>query len=266
MTNTARLFLATALLCAWGAVRGADIGGADVGGADILVGVSIGTTVGSADIAGSQNSVESAKLRFPVGVSPSITASEAFVRMPATTLDLLNSSMRRDMLDYLKADSVYNVMNTMEGFSHLNAPLTDNYLQVQVTPVSRFTVKILPAKKGNIVMTLYTVGDADSATDSELRFYDDSLNELPRDKFIKLASTDDFLDLKGVDGKTRKELRSIVPFPTVDYTVSPDGNTMKAELTVGEFIGKEDMERLAPYLHRERTYIWNGKKWTLHPM
>lgn len=193
-----------------------------------------------------------------------LTASDILVRMPARTLDILTVSQRKDMLDYYKVDSVYNVMNVMEGFSHLNPPVTNDYLQVQITPVTCYTVRMLPYKKNErIAMTIYTVGDSLQAYDSEIRFYDANMQELKRDKFIKTASTDDFLELKDVDGKLKKELRRMVPFPTVKYTVSPDSGTMTAELTVGEFLGKEVMDKLSPYLQRTRQYRWTGSKWEI---
>lgn len=192
------------------------------------------------------------------------TASDVLVRMTGETLDILTVSQRKDMLDYYKADSVCNVMNVMEGFSHLNPPVTDGYLQVQITPVTRYTVKILPGKKGEkIAMTIYTVGDSLQAPDSEIRFYDSDMQELKRDKFINPVSTVDFLDLKKTSGKEKKELKSLIPFPTVEYTVSPDGYTMEAELTVGAFLGKEVLSQLEPYLVRTRQYRWNGDKWEL---
>lgn len=196
-------------------------------------------------------------------MNDSVTASELFVRMPTVTLDILTKSMRKDMLDYLKIDSIYNVMNTMEGFSHINPPVTPDYFQVQITPVTRYTMRLLPYKESKIVLTLYTVGDSVQAEDSEIRFYDLNLNELKRDKYIKTLSTDDFLDLKGVDGKLQKELKGLVPFPTVKYTIGPDDETLKAELTVGEFLSKESLEKIAPYIHREREMVWNGKKFEL---
>lgn len=196
-----------------------------------------------------------------------VTASDVFVNTPTRTLDILTRSQRMDLLDYYKADSIYNVMNVMEGFSHLVPPVTDRFIQVQLTPVTLFTVKILSAKKkGPLAMTVYTVGDSLLANDSEIRFYDTALNELDRDKYIKLASTKDFFDFKGTDGKTRKEIIDLIPFPTVKYTVTPDSNRMTAELTVGEFLTKETLEKITPYLRRTREYEWNGSKWELLPM
>ena len=192
-----------------------------------------------------------------------LTAEDVLVRMPAHTLDILTVSQRKDLLDYLKVDSIYNVMNVMEGFSHINPPVNDNYIQLQVPPVTRYTIRILPYRDSCIAMTIYTVGDSVQAADSEIRFYDAAMNELDRDKFIKTVSSEDFLDRRKADGKLRKELRAMIPFPTVEYTVSPDGNRMDATLTVGEFLGQETMEKLAPYLVRTRSYVWNGKKWDL---
>lgn len=202
------------------------------------------------------------------GVDNSVepTASQIFLDMPTITLDILTKSMREDMLDYFKADSIYDVMNTMEGFSHINPPVTPDYLQVQITPVTRYTIMMLPYRGERIAMTLYTVGDSLQAPDTEIKFYNAGLEELKRDKFIKTLSTDDFLDLKGVKGSLKKELQEIVPFPTVDYTVTPDGKRLTARLTVSQFLTKESLEKIEPYLRRKRHYTWDGNKWQLQPL
>lgn len=192
------------------------------------------------------------------------TAADVLVNMNAKTLDILTESQRKDMLDYYtEADSVYNVLNVMEGFSHLNPPVKDDYLQVQITPVTCYTIRILPYKDKKLAMTLYTVGDSVMAHDTEIRFYDMNMNELKRDKFIKTLSTEDFFDFKGVDGKLKKEILQIIPFPTVEYSITPDGNKLKADLTVGAFLTKEDLEKVSPYMRRIREYRWDGSKWHL---
>lgn len=203
---------------------------------------------------------KSSGVQLPEPVSD---AADAFVKMPTITLDILSTSMRKDMLDYYKVDSIYNVMNSMEGFSHINPPVLHDYIQVQITPVTKYTVRILPLKKDSVIMTLYTVGDSIQAEDTEIKFYDMNLNELKRDKFIKTLSTADFLDLNDVDGKLSKELKEIVPFPTVKYSIAPEGDIMRAELTVGEFLSREALEKISPYIRRNRDFKWNGSKWEL---
>lgn len=193
----------------------------------------------------------------------SISAREAFVKMPAQSLDLLDQAMRREMLHYLDADTICDVMNAMEGMSHLIAPVTDRYLRVQVTPVTTLCLHTLPYKKGMVVASIYTVGDSLQAKDSDLRFYDTEMHPLPREKFIKIAESKDFLDLKDVDSSTRRELLSLIPFPTVEYSLSPGSDILTATLTVGEFMGKENMDKLLPYLQRTRSYRWNGTRYEL---
>jgi len=192
-----------------------------------------------------------------------LTASGALVRMPAETLDLLTTTMRLDLLDYYRADSIYRVPNTMNNLSYLHRPLTSDYLKVQVTPVTTLTIKIFPFRKTRIAVTSYTIGDSLQATDSDIRFYDSDMHELKRDKFIKLASTEDFLRLDGIDHKTRKELTDMIPFPTVEYTLYPDSGELHARLTSGEFLGKETLDKITPYLRRDRVYAWTGSKFVM---
>lgn len=196
-------------------------------------------------------------------LTDTVTASDAFVAMPAQTLDLLTRSMRLDMLEYWKIDSIAEIANTMEGFSHLCRPVTDDWLKVQVTPVTTLTIRMLPTRKGRIAATVYTIGDSLQAADSEIRFYDAEMNELKRDRFIKTPSSEDFFDFKRVDHKLRKKLLSLVPFPTVEYTLSPDGTDLKARLTVGKYMGREDLEKITPYLRRDRVYHWTGSKYIM---
>lgn len=190
-------------------------------------------------------------------------AQSAFIRMPAQTLDLLTSSMRLDMIDYYRADSIAEIQNALEGLSHPIRPMSDSYLKVQVTPVTTLTVRMLPYGKGQIAASAYTIGDSLQAADTELRFYDKNMTELKRDKFIKLASTEDFFNFDGVDSKTRKEMLALVPFPTVEYSFEPDSNRLHAYLTVGEFLGQETVKKITPYLRRDRCYEWDGKKYKM---
>ncbi len=192
-----------------------------------------------------------------------LTASDVLVHMPVETLDLLSTTMRLDLLDYYRADSIYRVPNTMGELSHLHRPLTSDYLKVQVTPVTTLTIKVLPYRKARIAVTSYTIGDSLQAADSDIRFFDSDMHELKRDKFIKPASIEDFLNLEGVDRKKREELLELIPFPTIEYTLDPDSGTLHARLTSGEFLGKETLDKITPYLMREREYAWTGSKFKM---
>lgn len=191
------------------------------------------------------------------------TAPEAFLLMNDKTLDLIPYSMRLDMLDYLKADTVPMLPNTLGGMSYLVRPVTDNFLRLNVTSVSQMTFKILPFKKRNIVAVTYTISDKGHPGDSEIAFYDDHMSKLKTNKFIKLAQLEDFLQLPDDKKSIKNELMALVPFPTIEYTLSPDNNYLTAALTIKQYMGVEDYQRLEPYLKSHLTYIWNGRKFEL---
>lgn len=197
----------------------------------------------------------------PTEAEDTLTASQVFTELPISVLDLVDRSRRLDMLDYYAADSIAKVPNAMEGLSYLEQ-VTPDYLRVSLTPVSTLTIKLLPLKKGGeVVMTAYTIGDADQAYDTDLRFYDTQYRELKQEKFIKLASLSEFFDCR--DKQTRALVSRLVPFPTVRYLPDADGLGLTAELTVGQFMSAEDYDSIKPYLRPPLRYRWTGSKFDL---
>lgn len=188
------------------------------------------------------------------------TASEAFENLPIEVLDLLSKSTRLDMLDFYGVDSIYDARNTMDGISRLEK-VTPTFLSVELTPVSRLSLQVLPSKKGELVITAYTVGDDFQAYDTDLRFYDSGYQELDRDKYIKIAELDDFFSYP--DKKMKKRVHELIPFPTVRYELSPDRSEMTARLTVGQFMSADDYASVKPYMKDELRYVWNGSKYKL---
>ncbi|MDE6681379.1 MAG: DUF3256 family protein [Muribaculaceae bacterium] len=202
-----------------------------------------------------------------------ISARRAFVGLPATTLDLLPRDTRLDMLDYFDVDSIYRAPNTMDGRSWLDT-VTPDYLKVVMTPVSTLEIKVLPDRKhGDIVMTVYTIGAGSQAADSEVQFYDAALRPLDASKLFKPAQLSDFVELskdrdKGKDKAaaaaesplTMREVETLVPFPTVEYSASPDNTDLIGCLTVGKYMDLESYRRLEPYLTGPVTYRWDGSR------
>lgn len=189
-----------------------------------------------------------------------LTASDVFVSMPISVLDLLDRSRRLDMLDYYAADSIAKVPNAMEGVSFLDK-VTPDYLKANLTPVTTIAIKVLPSKSGDMVMTAYTIGDKDQAYDTDLRFFNSTYQELKRDKYIKIATLDDFFDYPDKDAK--KLVAELVPFPTVRYEPDPTGTGMTAQLTVGQFMSADDYARIKSFMRPQLHYRWNGSKFNL---
>ena len=192
-----------------------------------------------------------------------ITASRAFVESKAPAMNLLRETTRRDMLDYLAADTLARVQNALDGESQLLRPVTADFLKVQLTPISTMEFRVLPGKKGQIVAAVYTIGGGTTAADSDVRFYDTEMKELKRDKIFKPALLEDFLNHEGRNHKEKETLLELIPFPTVEYNLSPDSTTLTARLTVESYMGKEDYEKVKPYLQPQISYTWTGKKYEL---
>ena len=198
--------------------------------------------------------------------TPQCDARQAFVNLPIGVLDILPGVTRQDMLTYFEADSVWQAPNVMGGVSFLRKASPD-YLDVQISEVSQLTIKRLPYKGGCIFMTVYTVGLDGAAPDSELKFYTSEMKVLPRDKFIKMPELADFLNVpKGNRNGTESlsDLEHLVAFPTYSFTVAQDDDLLKASLTVGDYMTKEDYEILKPYIRPEGvSYSWTGSRFRI---
>lgn len=194
--------------------------------------------------------------------STRLTARQAFEDVDVPALDLLTPVMRGDLLAYHDAGTPRGVVNALGGVSTLCDTVTDNYLQCAITPVSKVTVKVLPCGKEDVAMLIYTIAGEGQAADSQLMFFDPEMKELRQEKYIKLASIDDFIETpRDREGAMlKKELLGLIPFPTVEYVASPDNDGLTARLTVADYMGAEDLHRLKPYLRPEVKYSWNGKK------
>lgn len=193
-----------------------------------------------------------------------ISVRRAFVEYPSVMLDLLKRNTRLDMLDYYDIDSLYSAPNAMEGLSRL-VSVTDNYLKVQLTPVTTLQLKVLKMKNNSdIVVSVYTIGDDNHAPDSDLKVFDSNMRELNPKKYFRIPDVSDFFDV-GKEGKNvMKEINRLVPFPTIEYSLSGGDADLSARLTVGAFMGKEDYETISRYeTPGGLIYQWDGSKFRL---
>lgn len=187
------------------------------------------------------------------------TSRTVFIRYEGSALEILPRSIRLDMLDYWDVDSVYKAVNVVGGLSYLEN-VSDNYLKVRISPVSSLEIKILPTKKEKIAMTIYTVGDDPQAADSELKFYDESLNELETKKYFEAPQVKNFFDIPKGSVTSMKEIEQMIPFPTIAYTASPDNNNLEARLTVEKFINQDDWNIAKLFVKPSITLEWKKDK------
>lgn len=188
----------------------------------------------------------------------SFTAREVFSGLQVPALDLLKKSQRLDMLDYWDADSIHKAVNGLGGQSWLMT-VTPDYLKVAVSPVSTFEVKLLPLKKDTVVMTISTVGDSVQAPDSKVAFYDRSLRPLDTSKLLVAPDLSLFFDIPKGSATKMSEIREMIPFPTVEYSVDKESNDLKARLTVERFMDVDDYNIIKLFLKPEITAVWKDR-------
>ena len=189
-----------------------------------------------------------------------ISARRAFVELPQSAIDLLPVDLRMDMLDYFDADSLLQATNPLMGVSVLKR-LTPDFLEGKVTPSSLMQLKVLRQKGGgDIVMTIYTIGEAGDTQESDVRFYDASLIELPAQKFIKFPQLADFFDTKGYHTSMR-EIEDMIPYYSVVFEADPDNSGLTARLALGDILAVEDREIVSLLMKPGISYQWNGKQY-----
>lgn len=195
-------------------------------------------------------------------VADTLTASDVFVNLPLKTLEIIDRSRRLDMLDYYAADSIYKAPNGMEGYSEL-VKVTPDFLEVQITPVTEMQILILPKirEKEAAAVVLYTINGEGQAADTDVSFFDTSLKELPRKKYLEYPEILDFFDVP--DKETRDRIEELVPFPTIEFRAVPGSTDLTATLTVGEFLGRENYDFIKKYMKKELIFRYDGKKYKL---
>lgn len=201
---------------------------------------------------------------LPAAAAPkgaTLSADTVFINLPIEVVEILNRSSRMDMLDYYRVDSIYAAPNLVGSTSRLET-VTPDYLKARLTDVSTLEIKVLPlAKGGDIAAVSYTVDSTGDQPDSELFFFDSEMRPLDRDKIFKMPKIKEFFKIDKGSLTSEKELVEMVKFPTVLYTLSPDGTMLTAKLTVGQYLDPDDYNIMKLFLVPALQYRWTGKKY-----
>lgn len=193
----------------------------------------------------------------------SLDAASAFIDLPRQDLDLLTKSMRQDMVLYMEADSVLKKLNVYMGESWIDR-MTEDYMRVHLSDASELQIKILEyAPKGKkIAMTIYTVTADSKTADSTVKFYDDEMKELSASKYFTLPDPKSFYIFPKGEKVDKNAIFALMPFYTVEYNISEEGNTLSGRLTMSDYLTREDLAKVEKYLDVEKEWKWNGKRFT----
>ncbi|MBD5369667.1 MAG: DUF3256 family protein [Bacteroides sp.] len=209
----------------------------------------------------------SAASKKAVTAVDTITAAGAFLRIPDQDLDIILPGARRDMVDYMEADSIRKTRNIYGGLSWIE-DMTPGYMKVHLTDVSSLQVKILPLGKdpAGMVMTIYTVSDGEgTGADSALKFYTPAMQELKLEKHFHTPDPKAFYRIPKDAPVTLKELEETVPFYTMEFTTGPSTTTLKGRVTADDHLTDEERRRIAPYRVADLLWIWDGRRYRLAP-
>ena len=207
----------------------------------------------------------------PVESLDTLTIERAFTEMPLRSLDLLTRSSRLDMLDYLKADSLVTVANTMGGESRIEKAGKD-YLKIRLTPVSTLEIALLPyrdPKSPKIAMAIYTIGSEEEAPDSDIAFYDTEMKPIDRKHLFRQPDLKEFFSFPKGATTSMKEIEEMIPFPAASYSLVPSSTstadsgsfTLTGKLTVNSVMAQEERNLIELFMRPELNWTWNGREW-----
>ena len=198
-----------------------------------------------------------AVLAFLVAVLPvkaQLNAENAFRTIPSSVIPYYDENMRLDLIDYAKASLPNTVKNGLNAESKINV-MTDNYIDLTVTPSVNLQIAVLPIRERKIIAIIKTV--MTPAPDSELKFY--AGNWAPIDLNLFSAPTLD--DCLNADGKKNvAKVVENVPFLMTGYRFNESDMSMTISLNLNQYLTVEAYDEVKSLLHPELVYRWDGKK------
>lgn len=189
----------------------------------------------------------------------SLTASKVFVDAPRQIFPLLDRNARLDMVDYFTNGMTNTTPNAMNGQSAVTA-LEPMRVALKMTDASSYELDLLPTAKGDtLVMLISTV--ATPAPDSKMSIHTaDWQTDLTVSAFTR-PTLDQWLTDKGRENSG--EVEALVPFLLISYSYDPATSVLRLTNNTSQFLSSDIYEIAAPYLLAEKSYKWNGRKFTL---
>lgn len=195
---------------------------------------------------------------------------KAFVNMPDSILPILTKVNRADCIDFLDSDMRALVKNRFDQQSEMTS-LTEDYIAMQLSPQSRFEMKMLPITDStHVICTIRTV--CSKACDSQLQFFTHDWAPLDSKNFITLPSSTDFVPEK-LPSQVADTLST--PWETLcaeadillmQASLSDTTSTLTFHYTTPQYMGKESANRFIPLLKTEAvSYTWQGGKFVRLP-
>ncbi len=161
---------------------------------------------------------------------------DIYAAAPDSIFPLLTKNNRLDQIDFRENNMKADVKNKFENHSELLV-LNDKYLKLQLSKHCLVEMRLLNDSTFCMVQTYNA-----PASDSQIRFFDTSWNELPQT--VERPSVDEFLG-EDVDIDVRLALQAL---PLIKASLSENSETVTFELQTSE-LTKEQKKKLEGKVH-----------------
>lgn len=161
---------------------------------------------------------------------------DIYAEAPDSIFPLLTKNNRLDQIDFRENNMKADVKNKFEDHSELLV-LNDKYLKLQLSKHCLVEMRLLNDSTFCMVQTYNA-----PASDSQIRFFDTSWNELPQT--VERPSVDEFLS-EDVDIDVRLALQAL---PLIKASLSENSETVTFELQTSE-LTREQKKKLEGKVH-----------------
>lgn len=179
-----------------------------------------------------------------------------FAAMPDQKIPQLEHAWRKDLIDLFTAGKKAKLKNTMGGYSTLQK-LTPDYLLLQPTERSTVEMKRLPLVNNTYIVCVVTTVKGPVA-DSRVEFFTTEWQPLAaEDLFTPVAAGWFLKEDTNPDDPAYQDAVSRLDMDLIQYTLSPEEETLTATYTTPSYVEYEEREKVLQFIKPEpKVYRW----------
>lgn len=184
-----------------------------------------------------------------------------YIAIPDSLSPLLTKVNRQDFGDFLQSGMKAQVKNRFGKTSEM-LQMTNDYLCLQLTSVSRTEMKLLPLNDSIQVICVANTYQGPVA-DTELSFYTTQWQKLETEQFIQLPEQDDFFIVPSTTERrdSLERLKTQADMRLIKADLSAKTATVQFTYTVPDYMEKESAAALRAYMRKTPLlYEWKDGK------
>ena len=182
-----------------------------------------------------------------------------YIAIPDSLSPLLTKVNRQDFGDFLQSGMKAQVKNRFGKTSEM-LKMTKDYLEIQLTSVSKMEMKLLPVNDSTRVICVANTYQG-PVEDTEIHFYTTEWQQLNPKQFIQLPEKDDFFPLPTAPEKrdSLEQLKVYADIKFIRAKLSEKEETLLFTLTVPEYMEEEKAKSLRAYMRKDPiVYLWDN--------